>query len=349
MTNSLNNRSLFKRVFENLPADFRVVPGGDDGADLIVRAGKARYAFQIKSAGEGWPSDVKQVLGSVRKKWPRDLIVIARRFSPGSLELLRSQEANWADAAGNMHVYAPPGLFIDRVSPLSNISRGISRGNGFAWSLSSIDIAEELLSETGKRIRVSELANSVGWSSARVTSILRGFDEMGWTHRHGGKQGQGVWRELVKPGSMLEAWTDHVSKAHVPSRSAHALMRDPMGFLREQIAPILSKEVKWAVTTWGAATILAPYAAFIPMLHVYVPDEFLRTRRFESAIEAARLREVEEGANVVFRGANPRLFRHVLKRDIPIASVPRVYADLMSLGDRASDAARHLRETLLEY
>ncbi len=340
-----NNSILLEQVLEWLPANFRIAPGKRRGTDLIVGVGKVAYDFQTKLAGEGWPSDVHQVLSSVPKKWPRNLIVIAHRFSRGSLEMLRFRDANWADTVGNVHVHALPGLLIDRVAPASDISRP----NGFVWSPSSIDIAEGLLSQPDKRIRVSEVAKATNWSSARVTSILRGFDQMGWTDRHGGKQGQGVWRELIKPGSMLEAWTEHASRGRSPSRSAHALMRDPVAYVRERIAPILNKRVEWALTTWAAADILAPYAAFVPTLHLYVPDEFLRAQRFESAIKNAGLNEVQEGANVVFWGANHRLFRHAPKASIPVASVPRVYADLISLGDRATDVARHLRETLLEY
>lgn len=331
------------RAFEGLPAKVRQTNRPDC---VAITLGRSRYEFRLKSAGEGWPSDVQRVLSNERAPWPRDEVVIARHFSPGAIRLLRSRNANWIDAAGNVYIYAPPALLIDRSAPPS----ASPAGSRFSWHPSSIDIAEELLSTPRERIRVIELARDSGWSPPQVASVLHGFDEMGWTRRHGAAGGPSVWRELINPGSMLEAWSAYLATQKFPVRAAHALMRDPTGYLTERIAPALNaNNTEWAATTWVAANLLAPYSALLPSLHLYVPDEFLLSRSLETAIEASGLREVESGANVEFRGADARVFKHLQMKQIPIVSSPRVYADLLALRGRAEDAAKYLRETVLGY
>ncbi len=331
------------RAFEGLPAKVRQTNRADR---VTITLGGSRYEFHLRSAGEGWPSDVQQVLSSGRAPWPRDVVVIARHFSPGAIRLLRSRNANWVDAAGNVHIYALPALLIDRSAPPSASLAGFR----FSWHPSSIDIAEELLSTHRERIRVTELARDSGWSPPQVASVLHGFDEMGWTRRHGAGGGPSVWRELINPASMLEAWSAHLATQKFPVHSAHALMRDPTVHLTERIAPaLIANNTKWAATTWVAANLLAPYSTLLPSLHLYVPNEFLLSRSLETATEASGLREVESGANVEFRGADARVFKHLQMKRVPLVSSPRVYADLLALRGRAEDAAKHLRETVLGY
>ena len=330
------------QALEGLPAKIQT----NRANRVTITLGGSRYHFRLVSAGEGWPSDVQQVLSSGPAPWQRDAIVIARHFSPGAIGLLRSRNANWVDAAGNVHIYAPPALLIDRAAPPSASLVGLR----FSWRPSSIDIAEELLSTHRERIRVTELARDTDWSPAQVTSVLHGFDEKGWTRRHGARGGPSVWRELINPGSMLDAWSDHLATHKFPVRSAHALMRDPTVHLTEKIAPALNaNNTKWAGTTWVAANLLAPYSTILPTLHLYIPNEILLSRSLETAIETSGLREVESGANVEFRGADARVFEHLQMKRIPLVSSPRVYADLLALHGRAEDAAKHLRETVLGY
>jgi len=149
---------------------------------------------------------------------------------------------------------------------------------------------------------------------------------------------------------MLEAWSTYLETQKFPRWTGHALMKDPLGYLREKIAPVLdAKDTKWAATTWVAANLMAPYSTLLPAVHLYVPDEFLRRTTQALTSEASGLREVDSGENVEFRGADARLFKHLQMKQIPLVSSPRVYADLLALGGRAEDAAKHLRETLLGY
>lgn len=343
----MNLARVLAQAFDGLPAGIGRIRRGPEGSTHLakVRVGNYRYEFQLEIAGEGWPSDVHELLLKDPKRWPRRKIVVARRFSPGALRLLRSRDANWIDTAGNVRIRVPPGLLIDKASP----SGENGSPSGFKWGPSSIDIAEWLLSHRETEVKVSEVAKRTGWSPAQTTSVLKAFDKTGWTKRHGAARGPLVWRELVNRGSLLEAWAVRVSQNKLRSRFAHALMRDPMSYLRERIAPVLSERGKWAATAWAAASILAPYTTLIPVLQLYVPDDLLAVHKFDALLGVTGLRGVDEGGNVEFRAATPHLLKHIQHNRLPLASPPRIYADLIAMGGRAEDVAQHFRETVLGY
>lgn len=320
--------------------------GAEEGR-LTVTAGGTSYEFKLLHAGEGWPSDIRALLKglSEQKQWPRNRVVTARRFSDGALKLLRDRRANWIDSAGHVRIEAPPALLIERSPALVRLFPS----RGFNWSRSSVDLAEYILTAQTTQMNVHPLAKRTGWSAGQVASVLRSFDKMNWTRRHGPPRGRGAWRELANPGVLLEAWTEHLSKQSSPMRMGHALMRDPLAYAREKLQPVLDRESKWALTGWAAAQLLAPYSTITPILNIYVPELLLNDSHFRTFTESASIRIVEKGGNIEFRGANPELFKHVQLKDLPLASTPRVYADLMALEGRAEDAARHLREVLLGY
>jgi Transcriptional regulator, AbiEi antitoxin, Type IV TA system len=326
-------------AFKGTP--FKIRPA-NDSADISTDGFSIK--MRLYSAGDGWPSDVRRVLSGATASWPRNAIIIARHFAPGSIKLLRANNANWADAAGNARIFVPPSLLIDRTAPAVLPAKVL-----FSWNPSSVDIAEFLLTRRPARIRVVDIVRETNWSAARVTAVLTGLDEKGWTKRHGALRGRSVWRELINPGSLLEAWSAGVASKKPRARLAHGLMRNPKAYAIEQIAPRLGSKLQWGATTWLAASRLAPYSTVIPSLHLYVPHDLIDEESFGSTIETMGLREVESGANVEFRGADPRLFKYLQHRDIPLVGSPRVYADLMALGGRAEDAANHLRETVLGY
>jgi hypothetical protein len=59
-------------------------------------------------------------------------------------------------------------------------------------------------------------------------------------------------------------------------------------------------------------------------------------------------REVESGGRIEFRSADPHLLKLATRRnDIPLATAPRVFADLQALGGRGEEAAMHLREEVI--
>jgi len=270
-------------------------------------------------------------------------VVAARCFSPGALEQLRGREANWLDETGNVHLIVPPGLIV-----MKEASReGLKSRPEFAWSPSSVALAELILSGGSKKWTLKELAESSGWSAPQVSNVFRSFDAQEWTRRQGPPRGRNVWWELAHPGALLDAWSEHLA-AHRPARRlGHHLMRDPMGFLTEVLAPLLNQSGEWAVTGWAGLERVAPYTNFVPSLQIYVPVAQVQPLAAKVFKEAG-IRPVEEGGNVeIWELDSPLITAVEPDHEIHVVNLPRLYADLLAIGGRASDGAAHLREMKL--
>lgn len=338
---------IFAAALRDIPGT-EVKPGREDRdglATVIVRTAGETYHLQVIWAGEGWPSDVRQaVAGMKRKTWPRQAVVTARRFSPGSLQVLRDWDANWADETGQARIVVPPGMLVLREPHMPT-----QKPSGqFRWSRSAIAIAELVIHRGLTELRTGELAKEIPWTEGAVSQALAIFDSQGWTVRYGGKSGRGTWRELTNPAAMLDSWAAHVGSEERPKRLGHRAVRDLLRFAETELRDALGwAERTWALTTWAGLEVIAPFVTVVPVVHIYVSTE-----RFVSGLDEifrkAGLRDVEEGARVEFWEADfPLITQHGQPTQIPVASTPRLYADLLALGGRGTDAAQHLRETKL--
>jgi len=307
--------------------------------------GEFSFDLTILWAGRGWPAEAQQAIADVPDPWPRHLVVAARSLSPGALEKLRKRDANWVDEAGNVRLHVPPRLFVMKEAN----AKERKKAPAFSWSSSSTALAEFLLANKPEKIELNEIAGKTGWSVPQVSNVLRAFDKAGWTSRHGPPRGRGVWRELANRGALLEAWSAHLVD-HRPKRHlGHRLLRDPVGYLSGELAPLLNNQGKWAVTGWAGLEISAPYISFIPSLQVYLPSE-LPDRDLFRIFEKGGISMVEEGANVEFWEMDfPLLTAPDNASIVPVVNLPRLYSDLLAIGGRAKDGAEHLREIRIGY
>lgn len=315
---------------------------------MTVRSAGQNYRLEAQWAGEGWPSDVRQVLASAQEgPWPRHLVVMARKLSPGALDLLRARDANWVDESGQARIVVPPGLIIVREPPAEATA---GPPQEFKWSPSALHVAEVALSEGLTKLRTGELADKTPWSPGQISNVLNAFDSLGWTVRHGGKSGRGTWRELAGPAAMLDSWAARVGSENRHKRLAHRAARDLLRFAETELREALGWEAEtWALTTWAGLEVIAPFVTVVPVVHVYVTAERLVTE-LDEVLRKAALREVEEGARVEFWEADfPLITQPGQPSRIPVASTPRLYADLLALGGRGADAAQHLREIKLGF
>lgn len=319
----------------------------EDGLDLQVSwtGAETTYVLTVLWAREGWPSDVRQAIANISDPWPRHVVVAARSLSPGALDELRRRDANWIDEAGNACLQVPPGLIVLKVAG----EKARKKATTFSWSSSGVVVAEFMLVHRYTRFSLKELADQTGWSAPQASNVLRAFDEKGWTTRHGPARGGGVWRELTNPGSLLDAWSAHLGENRPLRRLGYRLLRDPIRFLRGELAPLLDRFGRWAVTGWVGLEIIAPHISVVPALQVYLPAD--RFHDEPSAIfRSGGIREVEEGANIEIWSIDaPLLTQHHKSGDLPVVNLARLYSDLLAVGGRARDGAQHLRETRIGF
>jgi len=260
---------------------------------------------------------------------------------------LSARDANWADESGRVRIEGPAGLLIHLEKPL--VPRRENK-RPFRWSTSAEQLAEYLLASKPELLNAAEIAKETGWSHPQVSNVLRRFDDQGWTVKGGARRGRYTMRRLADPASLLEVWAEHIANSDRERLLAHRVLRDPMIFLREELAPTLSGSMPWAVSGWAGLEAAAPFVTTVPVLHIYVATDAFNDGRLNEAIVRAGLRKVNEGARVEFWPASNVALE--LAHDaaaLPVASSPRLYADLRSLGGRGEEAAQHVRQELIGF
>lgn len=337
-----------ERIIEESLEGVSVRPEGraPDGSLLVlVDAGQGPTTLRAQWVGAGWPRDVREILERIdaHQGWPRDLVLIARQFSPGARALLKDAGASWADQTGAAQIIAP-GLLVSKEGTAEAVPR-----RSLAWSQSTIELAELLLSQGWPLgFGTTELANQTDWSIPRVSQVLQTFDEQGWTGKYGPGRGRGAKRELVDPDGMLKSWAEAVGGQEVRRREASRTVRDPVAFLEDELADSLTEHVRWVLGGWAAAQEVAPFVTTVPTLQIHVHEDDFRAP-LEEAMRGSGLREVNEGGRVQFLAAPPSLLSRVWSRGrFPLASTPRIYADLGRLGPRGDEAAEHLKEEAID-
>ena len=320
-------------------------PGEGPGFVVKTNAG-GQIGLRAVWAGEGWPDDVRRAAAGVADPWPSDVVLLARRLSPGALEWLRARGANWADEDTQSRIAGPGGLLVIREPAVRAPKKDAARG--FSWSASSLSIAELILARPCERLRAGELARDGGWSIAQAASVLAMFDTQGWTIKRGPARGPHAYREILDADAMLSAWSVAVVQDARDTRIAHRASRDVMALLAGELREALDENSSWAVSGWAGLELTAPFTTTVPSVHIYVADEDF-AGPLTAAIGAAGLREVDEGGRVIFWRADPRILHLAERRDgVPVVSAPRLYADLSSLQARGQDAADHVKTLLID-
>lgn len=313
-----------------------------------VDAGSAKERLSLLWAGEGWPKDVMAALAEVRTPWPRELVVVARRFSPGARRALQERDANWVDESGDANIVGPSRLFVVRMG--GGERRSVPEST-FKWTSSASAIAETILASPQKSIFNSELATATGFSPPQVSRTLAQFDKQGWTRKAGTERGPGSRRLLVDGDGLLRSWADYLTATPRKTVEAHAIFKDPFEFMRKQLQAPLERLGGWALSGWCGLELVAPFATQVTTLHVYLPQRAFDDGRSNDFLKRSRLRQVEGGGRVILWPADEtvlRLARNSPRMNLPVVSPPRLYADLLRLGGRGADASEHVRETLIE-
>lgn len=314
-------------------------------ATLVV--GNAAHELELRWVGRGWPADLEQALGSVPDPWPRQLVLVGQRFSPGAIDELTQRRANWLDETGTARIETDTGLLVFREPDEAAAERRMP--HGFRWAPSSLEIAEWLLTDPPREaFNAREFADRSGWSYAQTTKVLRQLNARGWVKKTGGSRGVGSGWQLGDPDGLLEAWATYLVSHRPETVGAHRVLRDPMQFARTELAQTLSPAMQWALSGWAGLELAAPFVTTVPVIHVSVDTNALVDGRLRQAMRTLSLREVREGARIEFLALSK--FSLSLShefRGLPVVSPPRLYADLRTLGGRGDEAAEHLRQELI--
>lgn len=325
-----------------LPSSARVQVdprGGERGSafDVTVQAGATNHRFLAGWAGEGWPSDVEELVRLV----PHVEVAVAINLSDNAKSWLAGQGIGWIDEGGGANIAMTSGLVIVREP-----ARALARVDGSSrWSRSTLAVAEAALS--GIVPTVKSIESTTGLSRNATATGLARLERLGLLERPEASRGPRSGRRIVDPDALLDSYSAAAAeqRSKQPTLRAHRLwIGDPMATLGTELAPALSdSNHRWAVTGAAASLLIAPYLTEVTTLDLYVDADLMA--------DPTRL-AMQLGARIVDRGhvievrELPTLMsaRGPVIDDIKVALPVRVYADLLAAGGRSAEAAQHLRE-----
>ena len=326
-----------------LPGTLRVAvaargEGPGSSFEVTVQAGAADHWFLAGWAGEGWPGDVKAMVHLV----PGVEVALAANLSHGARDWLARRGIGWVDEAGHAEIVRPSGLVVSR-EPRPLTSRPASSST--KWARSTLAAAEAALSGTVPT--VENIEKATGLSRNATATALRKLERLGLLQRPLALRGPMSGRRVADTEALLAAYVDAATdqRSKSPKILMHRLwVGDALESLRTEVAPALNAtKTKWAATGVAASILLAPYLSDVRTLDIYVDTDLFS----DKARLASRLggRIVERGHVVAIRPLpTPMAATGPIVEGIHVALPVRVYADLLSSGGRAAEAAQHLKE-----
>ncbi|GAC1601665.1 MAG: hypothetical protein NVS3B21_29400 [Acidimicrobiales bacterium] len=303
--------------------------------EVTVRVGHFEHRFVAGWAGSGWRPDVERLMAVVTVQ-----VVFATSLSDEAKDWLRTRGIGWVDETGSANISLATGLLVVRDG--SRITPPVGPGDG--WTKSMVAAAEAILA--GVLPTVEEVESAASISRGASASALSRLETRGILDRPGPKRGRGVARSVVDVDKLIDEYAEAAGRYRSKQKviRLHCLWADPMRALASEVGPALTSEpARWAVTGPAASTLLAPYLGEVTTLDLYVDHTLFAAPDRLSALLGGRV--VDRGHRIEVRelptsmsAAGPKI------DDITVALPARVYADLIAVGGRASEAAHHLRE-----
>lgn len=310
----------------------------DEGQIVLhVTGGSVDGPLELRATwlSRGWPADVRNAL----ERHPGVDLLVAPRLSVGARRELSARGVGWIDATGAADIRVP-GLIVrlDGEAPPPDTNRELR------WSDAAVVIAEALLALRPPQISTRWVAMNAACSVPTAGSVLKAFDDHGWTVKHGPSRGPGAHRILGDADDLLATWSQRIATAPLEKWFAHSTERDA-GKLRRRISKATAQlQVGW--TGWAAGELVAPFTTHVPVLQLRVAEHHARAE-VADALSDAGVRMTEDAGRIEVWLTDERALR--LKEahgDEPTCSWARVYADLIRLGGRGTDAAAHLRDVV---
>ena len=204
--------------------------------------------------------------------------------------------------------------------------------------------AQALLLEPERGWKVRELATQADVSSGLAHRMLVRLEDEGLVRAEG--SGPGKVRLLTDPGGLLDLLAEETAIRPVRT-PAFRLAQSPKALIRGIAKALEDKEVDYALTGAGAASLVAPFVSAVPIVEVWVSAYFMPDR----VLDEFGMEKAETGQNVELLQANddgPLMFRQRTK-GAWVANPFRLYVDLLNDPRRGREQAEVLREEVIGF
>lgn len=301
----------------------------DLGIDALIDSRDRAWAFEVKNSSS--PGVVSAAAVQLQSKAPKGSIavLVVPFMTPAGARAADERGLNWLDLSGNAHirerglyvwVQGRPSQFPTRGRPSSPFAPKSSR------------IAHVMLLAPDRWWRQKELSEFTHLDDGHVSRIVRRLAAEELLDRNGPE-----FRPR-DPALLLDAWADDYRFDRHDTVTGH-VTGTGIELARELHGRLAGADIDHAFTGLPAAWALEPFARF-RLNTVYVEGDP------RAAADVVGMRRDERGANTQLVGADDHgvfLGRHDVA-DLPCVSAVQTYLDLLSLPERATDAARQIRD-----
>lgn len=329
---------------EIIKTDFaqRIGPAPYD-IDVEVRTPigqKQRLLMEIKCLAT--PGNIREGIRQL-KNYTSNLTkahpILASSFiSPKIREICREEGLGYIDLAGNCYLQFGDFYFEKIVDKNPFPARGRPRS---LFTPVSSRIVRAFLEEPQRNWKVLEMARTTKVSLGQAAKTIQRLIEEGYvvkTQRY---------LRLTQPGQLLDAWREQYRTDKNILVPYYSFIQDP-GELMTRVAFIAkSKGWRYAMTSFAAASMVAPFVRGAGTVQWYVDDE----STIDQWVTALDLRPVESGANAILLIPYDMgiFYRPQVVNDILLASNLQIYLDLYSNPARGKEQADFLRKEKLDF
>jgi len=321
---------------------------GDSVAGVSIQFGDSpSVAVDLRWAGLGFPRDVERAIARRAGQYP--LIIAAQSLSTGGRDILNARGISWVTMSGAAQLHVGS-ILVEREGDTKPPAPRQDGGEDHPrWTESMETIAETVLSGFARSRdpalpSVRELAARAERSIGSVSKAVKEFERLGWTTAEVGR-GRTAARNLTRPGPMLESWAHRAVRSQETANYS-SIWDDPV-----ETARAIQREFGSDAAFGGrfAADTLAPFSTAVPRLRCYVRLD-LDFRAQERRLQAAGVTAFAGDAAVEVASTNGVVLAAASSHGgLRLVSPVRVYADLLAEEARGSEAAAHLRETVLKF
>jgi hypothetical protein len=303
---------------------------------VFIRAGGGLHRFLGGWAGEGWPADVERLIAAA----PQVEIVFGKRISQGAKDWLLTRRRGWVDESGDANVNLGTGLIILR----EGRQRRLNEESTPRWTQTMIAAAEAVFAGVPPTVEAVEQATGI--SRGASNNALAKLEKLELLERPNIPRGPLSARRVVDPDTFLDQYATAaaVLASKRPVIQLHRLWSDPIDAFQTEIAPALNdSSTSWAITGAAASVLVAPLLSEFAVVELYVGDDLFSNLDLLAKTVGAHV--VDRGHLLEVRALPTRLSaKGPVVNGIQVALLARVYADLLAVGGRSSEAARYLRD-----
>jgi hypothetical protein len=263
-------------------------------------------------------------------------IVVANYLSTDRRNQCQEEGVCFLDLSGNVFLEFD-GLHVERIG-FPNRFPEKRRGRGPFSDKASL-ILRAGLSDPKKLWGIRELAQSIGLDPGFVSRMAQELEKRNYVSRIDSKL------KLREPKSLLEDWVREYDYKRNQEVRYFCLAKDPDEIIERVVAAQVPDDVTYALGLHAGANLIDPYSIY-KEVHIYAENKVV----IDWFMEKMKLREAEEGANLIFLLP---YYKHSVFygkqkiRGVWVVSDLQLYLDLHNYPIRGLEQAEHLYERRL--